>query len=390
MERNGAALDVPRLQQLGVQTQAEIDELKTQIFQLAGETFNVDSPKQLGHILFEVLGMEPKKKTKGKTGFSTDASVLAELATEHELPGLVLKYRELAKIKSTYIDALPPLRAGDGLVHTSFNEKVTTTGRLSSSDPNLQNIPVRTEFGRKIRECFVPLASDHVYVSADYSQIELRLLAHLSEDAGLIAAFTSGADFHASTAAQVFDVPIEQVTPEMRSRAKAVNFGIVYGQQAYGLSQSLGISFGEAKDMIDRYFATYPRVRTYLDETVEFARKHGFAQTMFGRRRYIPELAQRNPIRKQFGERTAMNHPMQGSAADIIKIAMRQVQERLVAEGLQARVMLQVHDELDLSVPQAELSQVETLLKSVMENAASLRVPLNVDVSHGSNWSEAH
>ncbi len=390
LERNGAALDVPRLQQLGAQTQVEIDELKTQIFQLAGETFNVDSPKQLGHILFEVLGMEPKKKTKGKTGFSTDASVLAELATEHELPGLVLKYRELAKIKSTYIDALPPLRAGDGLVHTSFNEKVTTTGRLSSSDPNLQNIPVRTEFGRKIRECFVPLVPDHVYVSADYSQIELRLLAHLSEDAGLIAAFTSGADFHASTAAQVFDVPIEQVTPEMRSRAKAVNFGIVYGQQAYGLSQSLGISFGEAKDMIDRYFATYPRVRTYLDETVEFARKNGYAQTMFGRRRYIPELAQRNPIRKQFGERTAMNHPMQGSAADIIKIAMRQVQERLVAEGLQARVMLQVHDELDVSVPQAELSQVETLLKSVMENAASLRVPLNVDVSHGANWSEAH
>ena len=206
----------------------------------------------------------------------------------------------------------------------------------------------------------------------------------------MIAAFTSGADFHASTAAQVFDVPIDQVTPEMRSRAKAVNFGIVYGQQAYGLSQSLGISFGEAKDMIDRYFATYPRVRSYLDETVEFARKHGFAQTMFGRRRYIPELAQRNPIRKQFGERTAMNHPMQGSAADIIKIAMRQVQERLVAEGLKARVMLQVHDELDLSVPQAELSQVEMLLKSVMENAASLRVPLNVDVSHGSNWSEAH
>ena len=390
LERNGAALDVARLQRLGDQTQIEIDALKSQIFQLAGETFNIDSPKQLGHILFEVLGMKPKKKTKGKTGFSTDASVLAELAGECELAGLVLKYRELAKIKSTYIDALPPLRKSDGLIHTSFNEKVTTTGRLSSSDPNLQNIPVRTDFGRKIRECFIPLASDQAYVSADYSQIELRLLAHLSQDAGLIAAFTSGADFHASTAAQIFGVPVEQVTPEMRSRAKAVNFGIVYGQQAYGLSQSLGISFGEAKDMIDRYFATYPQVRIYLDETIAFAREHGFAETMFGRRRYIPELMERNPMRKQFGERTAMNHPMQGSAADIIKIAMRRVQERLVSRGSRARVMLQVHDELDLSVPYDEQTQIEVLLKDVMENAASLRVPLKVDISVGTNWSEAH
>lgn len=390
LERNGAALDVPRLQQLGTQTQTEIDQLKKDIFQLAGETFNVDSPKQLGHILFEVLGLQPKKKTKGKKGFSTDASVLAELASEHELPGLVLKYRELAKIKSTYIDALPPLRARDGFVHTSFNEKVTTTGRLSSSDPNLQNIPVRTEFGRKIRECFVPLSPDHVYVSADYSQIELRLLAHLSQDEGLIAAFTSGADFHASTAAQVFDVPVDQVTPQMRSRAKAVNFGIVYGQQAYGLSQSLGISFAEAKEMIERYFATYPRVRTYLDETVEFAKEHGYAETMFGRRRYIPELTERNPMRKQFGERTAMNHPMQGSAADIIKIAMRRVQQQLVDQGLLARVMLQVHDELDLSVPEDELDTVRIMLKEVMEHAAQLRVPLNVDVSLGANWSQAH
>lgn len=275
-------------------------------------------------------------------------------------------------------------------MHTSFNEKVTTTGRLSSSDPNLQNIPVRTEFGRKIRECFVPLSPDHVYVSADYSQIELRLLAHLSQDEGLIAAFTSGADFHASTAAQVFDVPVDQVTPQMRSRAKAVNFGIVYGQQAYGLSQSLGISFAEAKEMIERYFATYPRVRTYLDETVEFAKEHGYAETMFGRRRYIPELTERNPMRKQFGERTAMNHPMQGSAADIIKIAMRRVQQQLVDQGLLARVMLQVHDELDLSVPEDELDTVRIMLKEVMEHAAQLRVPLNVDVSLGANWSQAH
>ncbi len=390
LERNGAALDVSRLQELGEHTQAEIDTLKNKIFDLAGETFNVDSPKQIGHILFEVLGLVPKKKTKGKKGYSTDASVLADLATQHELPGLILKYRELAKIKSTYIDALPPLRATDGLVHTSFNEKVTTTGRLSSSDPNLQNIPVRTDFGRKIRECFVPLRAGDVYVSADYSQIELRLLAHLSQDEGLIAAFTSGADFHASTASHVFGVPLESVTPEMRSRAKAVNFGIVYGQQAYGLSQSLGISYGEAKDMIERYFATYPQVRAYLDATIAFAREQGYAETMFGRRRYTPELKDPNPTRKQFGERIAMNHPMQGSAADIIKIAMRRVQERLTSQGLGARIMLQVHDELDLSVPREELEQVEALLKEVMENAATLRVPLNVDVSHGENWSQAH
>ena len=252
---------------------------------------------------------------------------------------LVLRYRELAKIKSTYIDALPRMRAGDGRVHTCFNETVTTTGRLSSSDPNLQNIPVRTEFGRQIRESFVPLAPDERFLSADYSQIELRLLAHLSGDEHLVAAFCSGADFHAATAARVFDVPVEEVTPELRSRAKAVNFGIVYGQQAFGLSQSLGIPFGEAKEMIERYFAAYPGVRAYLDATIEEAKAKGYAETMFGRKRHIPELKASNAATRGFGERTAMNHPMQGSAADIIKLAMTEVQRRLMAEGFEARLL---------------------------------------------------
>ena len=388
MERTGAAVDTARLKELGDSTQRELDGLRAQIYELAGEEFNVDSPKQLAHILFEVLGLTPRKKNQ--RGYSTNASVLKELSSEHEVPSLVLRYRELAKIKSTYIDTLPRLRAGDGRVHTTFNETVTTTGRLSSSDPNLQNIPVRTEFGRQIRTCFIPLAEGELFLSADYSQIELRLLAHLSGDEHLVDAFCSGADFHASTAARVFGLPVDQVTPELRSRAKAVNFGIVYGQQAYGLSQSLGIPFGEAKDMIDRYFEAYPGVRSYLDSTVAQAKEHGYAETMFGRKRHIPELKSSNASQRGFGERTAMNHPMQGSAADIIKLAMRQVQDRLMAEGMKARLLLQVHDELDFSVPEDEVEKLTVLVRDVMENVASLRVPLVVDVQSGANWAEAH
>lgn len=388
MERTGAAVDCDRLAELGASTQLELDELSGRIYEAAGETFNLDSPKQLSHILFEVLGLKPLKKNQ--RGYSTDAAVLKELSGEHELPALILRYRELAKIKSTYIDALPRMRAGDGRVHTCFNETVTTTGRLSSSDPNLQNIPVRTDFGRQIRECFVPLAPGDRFLSADYSQIELRLLAHLSCDEHLVAAFCSGADFHASTAARVFDVPVDEVTAQLRSRAKAVNFGIVYGQQAFGLSQSLGIPFSEAKEMIERYFAAYPGVRSYLDETIELAKEKGFAETMFGRKRHIPELRAGNGNQRGFGERTAMNHPMQGSAADIIKLAMTEVQRRLMAEGFQAKLLLQVHDELDFSVPEDEIETLSALVKEVMENIAELRVPLDVDVSWGSNWAESH
>ena len=388
MERTGAALDVDHLKSLNESTGAEVDRLRAAIYASAGHEFNVDSPKQLSEVLFDELGLTPKKKTR--SGYSTNASVLKELTEEHELPGLMLEYREYAKIKSTYIDALPRMRAEDGRVHTSFNEMVTTTGRLSSSDPNLQNIPVRTDFGRQIRTCFVPLDEGEVFVSADYSQIELRLLAHLSGDEHLIASFNSGEDFHASTASRVFGVPMDDVTPQMRSRAKAVNFGIVYGQQAYGLSQSLHIPFYEAKEMIDRYFEVHPGVRTYLDEVVAQAHKDGYAVTLFGRRRYIPELKAKNAAQRGFGERTAMNHPMQGTAADIIKLAMRQVQDELVARDLGTRLMLQVHDELDLSVPESEVEEVSDLLTSVMESVAELSVPLLVDVSAGANWAEAH
>ena len=388
MERTGAALDCDRLSELGASTEVELEGLRARIFEMAGETFNLDSPKQLAHILFEVMGLTPLKKNQ--RGYSTDAAVLKELAKAHEMPGLVLRYRELAKIKSTYIDALPRMRATDGRVHTCFNETVTTTGRLSSSDPNLQNIPVRTEFGRQIRECFTPLAAGQAFLSADYSQIELRLLAHLSGDEHLIAAFCSGTDFHANTASRVFGVPLEDVTPQLRSRAKAVNFGIVYGQQAFGLAQSLDIPFGEAKEMIERYFEAYPGVRAYLDATVEEAKKTGYATTMFGRKRHVPELKASNAAQRGFGERTAMNHPMQGSAADIIKLAMTQVQRRLMEGGFSARLMLQVHDELDFSVPEDEVEPLGNMVRDVMENVVELRVPLVADVSWGATWAQAH
>ncbi len=388
MERTGAAIDAASLAVLGEGVQRELGEISSSIYELAGEEFNIDSPKQLARILFEVIGLTPTKKTQ--RGYSTDASVLKELSKVHDLPALVIRYRELAKIKSTYIDALPRLRAGDGFLHTRFNETVTTTGRLSSSDPNLQNIPVRTEFGRRIRGCFTPLREGSVFLSADYSQIELRLLAHLSGDEHLVAAFNSGADFHASTAARVFGVPIEEVTPELRSRAKAVNFGIVYGQQAFGLSQSLDIPFGEARDMIERYFEAYPGVRAYLDEVVAQAKETGFASTMFGRKRHIPELRAKNAQQRGFGERTAMNHPMQGSAADIIKLAMVEVMRRLRADGFSAQLMIQVHDELDFSVPAEEVESLAAMVREVMEGVVELKVPLVVDASWGSTWAEAH
>ncbi len=388
MERTGVAIDVQHLAELGKVAQNRLNELTESIYGLVGEEFNIDSPKQLAHELFEVLHLTPTKKNQ--RGFSTDASVLKELAKVSEVPALVLQYRELSKIKTTYIDALPRLRAVDGRLHTQFNETVTTTGRLSSSEPNLQNIPVRTEFGRHIRECFVPLHPDALFMSADYSQIELRLLAHLSQDEAMIEAFKSGEDFHANTAARVFGVPLEEVTPALRTRAKAVNFGIVYGQQSFGLAQSLDISRKEAQQIIDLYFAAYPGVRRYLDDVVKEATEVGYAETMFGRRRYIPDLKAKNARQRNFGERTAMNHPMQGSAADIIKKAMNEVADRMLAEGFEARLMIQVHDELDFSVPKSEVEALSALVREAMENVCELSVPLLVDVSCGANWAQAH
>ena len=388
MERVGAAVDVDALARMGQAISDEIEGVRAQIFEMAGESFNLDSPKQLAHILFEVLGLPAGKKNQ--RGYSTDAQTLKGLRDKHPIAEKVLRYRELAKMKSTYVDALPRMRGGDGRVHTSFNQTVTATGRLSSSDPNLQNIPVRTDFGRHIRECFVPLHEGELFVSADYSQIELRLLAHLSGDENLIEAFCSGADFHTSTAARVFGVPVTEVTSQMRSRAKAVNFGIVYGQQAFGLASSLGIDYKEAQEMINRYFEVHPGVRAYLDETVAHAKECGYAITMFGRKRHIPELRASNATQRAFGERTAMNHPMQGSAADIIKLAMNEVRRRLSEEGFKSQLMLQVHDELDFSVPADELERLEAMVREVMSGVVKLKVPLEVEVSAGTNWAKAH
>ncbi len=388
MERTGVALDVEYLTDIGKRTKEELNTLREQIYALAGEEFNIDSPKQLAHILFEVLALKPRKKLK--RGYSTDASVLKELSKEHELPELILRYREYAKMVSTYIDALPNLVGEDGRLHTSFNETVTTTGRLSSSNPNLQNIPVRTQFGRRIRECFIPLQDSDVFLSADYSQIELRLLAHLSGDMHLIEAFQHGVDFHLATASRVFGIPVVDVTPEQRRRAKAVNFGIVYGQQAFGLAHSLDISLVEANEMIERYFKAYPGVRAYLDEVVEQAKASGFAVTMFGRKRHIPELKSRVATQRSFGERMAMNHPMQGSAADIIKIAMRRVVKRMQEQGYRAKLMLQVHDELDFSVPLDEVESLSAMVRELMEGVIELKVPLVVDLAWGKNWADAH
>ena len=389
MERAGMLVDPDRLSGLSAGLAGEIDELGAKIHELAGEKFNISSPMQLSHILFDVMGLPTKGLKKTQRGYySTNAKVLDDFARDNEFVRLVLEYREKAKIKSTYLDALGPLRRGDGRVHTTYNQTITATGRLSSSNPNLQNIPTRSALGHTVKTAF-SAGAGKVFVAVDYSQIELRLLAHLSGDAHLVAAFNEGEDFHAETAARVFGVPVGEVTPELRSRAKAVNFGIVYGQQAYGLSQVLDIPQREAKAMIDAYFSAYPGVRTYLDQTVEDARRDGYAETMYGRRRPIPELKMKNPVQRGFGERTAMNHPMQGTAADIIKIAMVRVSRRLREEGLAARLVLQVHDELDFECPADEVERLCAMVRDVMENVARLRVPLIADASYGETWAEA-
>lgn len=388
MERTGVLLDFEAMRKLEESSLADLQDLAKQIYAESGEEFNIDSPRQLSEVLFEKMGIAPLKKNS--RGYSTDASVMKELAKEHEIATLVLEYREISKIRSTYIDSLPKMKAPDGRIHTAFHETVTVTGRLSSSDPNLQNIPSRTEFGRKIRECFIPLHEGELFLSADYSQIELRLLAHMSGDPNLVRAFNSGADFHAMTAANVFGCELDEVTPSLRSRAKAVNFGIVYGQQAFGLASTLDIPVSEAKELIDMYFAAYPGVREYLDSLIGQATESGYAITLFGRKRHIPELRSTNRQTRGFGERTAMNHPMQGTAADIIKKAMCEVQSRMDSEGLDSRMLLQVHDELDFSVPEGELEQLSNMVSEVMENVVELAVPLPIDISWGPNWASAH
>ena len=385
MEWAGITIDLDWFQSLKERFERERKRVEQEIYGVAGEEFNINSNPKLREILFDRLGLPVLKKTP--TGPSTDASVLQQLADEgHQLPVLLMEYREIAKLESTYIDALPAyVHPRTRRVHTSFSQTTAATGRLSSSEPNLQNIPIRRELGRDIRRGFIPRRG-WTLVAADYSQIELRLLAHLSDDPAFVQAFRAGGDIHRQTAALIFDVPIEQVTKEMRARAKTINFATIYGQGPHALSRQLKIAHAEAKEFIERYFQRFSRVREYLDSMVEFAREHGYVQTIFNRRRYIPELRDRNFNIRAFGERTAANSPIQGSAADLIKIAMIRIHQALAARALNAKMLLQVHDELVFEVPGPELEDVKTLVTYEMEHAATLAVPLVVDIASGDNW----
>lgn len=387
MEREGICMDAAALQEYGSKLEGSIIELEKKIHEAAGENFNINSPKQLGVILFEKLGLPNGKKTK--TGYSTSADVLEKLAGEYPIVSDILEYRQLSKLKSTYADGLQNFVEADGKIHTSFNQTITATGRLSSTEPNLQNIPIRIELGRLIRKVFHPMPGN-VFVDSDYSQIELRILAHMSGDEKLIEAYNSGQDIHSTTASQVFHVPYEEVTPLLRRNAKAVNFGIVYGISAFGLSQDLDISRKEAQDYIDRYFETYPKIKAFIDNTVADAKESGKTTTIYGRIRPIPELTSSNFMQRQFGERVAMNAPIQGTAADIIKIAMIRVHDRLIKEGYQSRLILQVHDELLIETKEAEKDAVIALLEEEMHQVAQLSVPLEVGTAWGANWYDAH
>ncbi len=387
MEKEGICMDAKALKEYGSQLERSIVELEQKIHEAAGEAFNINSPKQLGVILFEKLGLPNGKKTK--TGYSTSADVLEKLAGEYPIVSDILEYRQLAKLKSTYADGLVNFIGADGKIHTSFNQTITATGRLSSTEPNLQNIPIRIELGRLIRKVFHPMPGN-VFVDSDYSQIELRILAHMSGDEKLIEAYNSGQDIHSTTASQVFHVPFKEVTPLLRRNAKAVNFGIVYGISAFGLSQDLDISRKEAQEYIDRYFETYPRIKEFIDKTVADAKGTGKTTTIYGRIRPIPELTSSNFMQRQFGERVAMNAPIQGTAADIIKIAMIRVHDRLIKEGYTSRLILQVHDELLIETKESEKDAVIALLEEEMHQVAELRVPLEVGTEWGNNWYDAH
>jgi DNA polymerase-1 len=388
MERTGVNIDAGFLEEMSKEIGRGLDELKKKIYTLAGEEFNINSTQQLSRILFTKLEIKPIKKTK--TGYSTNVDVLQKLAVEHELPREILEYRSLNKLKSTYVDALPKMiHPGTGRVHTSFNQTVTATGRLSSSNPNLQNIPIRTPLGRKIRQAFVAARGCRL-LSADYSQVELRILAHLSGDKTLISAFKNNEDIHTRTAVEIFDLPSDRVTQEMRRDAKVVNFGIIYGMGRFGLARQLGIPAAEAERYIENYFQRYPGVKAYQEKLLEEARQQGFVTTIMNRRRPIPELSSRNKSIVATGERTAINTPIQGSSADIIKVAMLRISESLRKKTMLARMILQIHDELLLEVPKGELTEVKEIVRQGMEEVVSLEVPLLVDMGVGKNWCEAH
>lgn len=388
MEMAGFMIDVEILRNMSKEIERELESIQRRIYFLAGEEFNINSPKQLSRVLFQSLGLKPGKRTK--TGFSTELSVLEELAEFHELPGEILNFRSLSKLKSTYTDVLPYLvNPVTGRVHTTFNQTITATGRLSSSEPNLQNIPVRGEWGKRVREAFIA-GPDNLLLSADYSQIELRILAHLSKDRSLINAFLSNTDIHASTASELFNMNLENITQDMRRVAKTVNFGVVYGISPFGLSQALNISREEAKRYIESYFERHKGVRDYIGKVLQEASEHGFVRTMFGRKRPIPELKSKNLSMRQLGERLATNSPIQGTAADIIKIAMINIWRVIRQKGLKTRMILQVHDELVFEVPEDEIGEVKKIVKDEMEGVVDLAVPLKIEMGIGKNWAEAH
>ena len=386
MEQNGIRIEADALKQYGDQLIGKINELEKDIYQEAGETFNINSPKQLGVVLFENMKLPGGRKTK--TGYSTAADVLEKLAPEYPVVAKILEYRQYTKLKSTYADGLANYIQEDGRIHGKFNQTITATGRISSTEPNLQNIPVRMELGRLIRKVFIP-EDGYRFVDADYSQIELRVLAHCSGDEHLIQAYKEQSDIHRITASQVFHIPFDEVTPQQRRNAKAVNFGIVYGISSFGLSQDLSITRKEAAKYIDDYFATYPGIKTFLDDAVAHAKEKGYVVTLFGRRRPVPELSSSNFMQRSFGERVAMNSPIQGAAADIIKIAMIRVNQRLKDQKMKSRLVLQVHDELLIEAYEPELEEVQIILKEEMEHAADLKVPLEIDMHTGDNWYEA-
>ena len=390
MEENGACIDVDYLSVIEKEINEKLNIVENKIYEQVGERFNINSPKQVGDMLFGKLNLKAKGM-KSKSGFSTNAKVLETLAEEHQVAKDILEQRHLAKLKSTYVDTLPELRSvADGRIHASFNQTITTTGRLSSSNPNLQNIPARTELGNRIRGAFVAENKENLIISADYSQVELRLLAHISRDDNLIEAFCSDEDVHAATASKVFDVPIEQVTKEMRSRAKAVNFGIVYGQSRYGLASSLGISPFEAQEFIDRYFATYPDVKKYMDDTIKFAYAHGYVETLYGRKRYLSSgLLSTNGKIQEAAQRAAINAPIQGTAADIMKLAMVRLQNDFEKNNIKSKIIIQVHDELVIETVNTEIEEVKQLVKKAMELDQPFLVPLKVDINIGKSWMES-
>ena len=390
MEENGACIDVDYLSVIEKEINEKLNIVENKIYEQVGERFNINSPKQVGDMLFGKLNLKAKGM-KSKSGFSTNAKVLETLAEEHQVAKDILEQRHLAKLKSTYVDTLPELRSvADGRIHASFNQTITTTGRLSSSNPNLQNIPARTALGNRIRGAFVAENKENLIISADYSQVELRLLAHISRDDNLIEAFCSDEDVHAATASKVFDVPIEQVTKEMRSRAKAVNFGIVYGQSRYGLASSLGISPFEAQEFIDRYFATYPDVKKYMDDTIKFAYAHGYVETLYGRKRYLSSgLLSTNGKIQEAAQRAAINAPIQGTAAEIMKLAMVRLQNDFEKNNIKSKIIIQVHDELVIETVNTEIEEVKQLVKKAMELDQPFLVPLKVDINIGKSWMES-